>query len=111
MGTKSSPKPFDCYANLYPDEPYFLVRAKDLQAPDLVRAWARERRLRVGRGECPLEDLEQVREALQCATDMEAWRADHRAGVSSSRPDGRTTQETDHGRPDSPLAAATRCEP
>lgn len=93
MGTKSSPKPFDCYANLYPDEPYFLVRAKDLQAPELVRAWARERRLRVGRREHPLEDLEQVREALQCATDMEAWRADYeRTKVSA-------TQETDHGQP------------
>jgi hypothetical protein len=76
VATKNNPGTFDCYDKLEPDEPYFLVRAKDVQAPALVRAWAKERRLMIERGEKPLDDLEAVREALQCVTDMETWRAE-----------------------------------
>lgn len=43
MGTKSDPGKFDCYAKLDPDEPYFLLRAKDPSSSFLVRIWKENR--------------------------------------------------------------------
>jgi hypothetical protein len=43
MGTKQNPGPFDCYAAAAPDEPMFVLLARDPLAPALVREWARQR--------------------------------------------------------------------
>lgn len=45
MGTKANPGRFDCYANAAPDEPMFVLLARDRLAPHLVSIWAK---LRVG---------------------------------------------------------------
>lgn len=68
MGTKNDPAKYDCYANALPDEPMFILLARDPHAPALVEQWA-ERRLQRG------EDPAMVREALDCARAMREWRA------------------------------------
>lgn len=40
MGTKNNPGPYDCYANAEPDEPMFVLLARDETAPYFVEAWA-----------------------------------------------------------------------
>lgn len=67
MGSKLKPGDYDCYANALPDEPMFILLARDPIAPSLVRDWA-STRLNAG------ESLEKVREALECADAMEEWR-------------------------------------
>jgi len=76
MGTKNNPGAYDCYANLEPDEPYFVLKATDPMAPSLVRSWAMMRQQQVEQGVKPAEDLAKVAEARQCAAQMEIWRAD-----------------------------------
>lgn len=71
MGTKANPGRFDCYDNAEPDEPMFVLLARDRHAPALVRLWA-ELRL-ADEGNTP-----QVTEAFMCAGNMEAWRKRHR---------------------------------
>ncbi len=44
MSTKNNPGNYDCYAKLDPDEPYFVLRAKDPSAPYLIRIWVQLRR-------------------------------------------------------------------
>lgn len=69
MGTKLQPGTFDCYANAEPDEPMFILLARDAAAPGIVRRWAAHR------ATDPATPPEQVEEALACAAAMEAWRA------------------------------------
>lgn len=69
MGTKNNPGEYDCYAIAEPDEPMFVLIARDRDASALVRQWARARQLR---GEHPRK----VAEAQRCADAMEAWRTD-----------------------------------
>ena len=73
MGTKNNPAPFDCYANAEPDEPMFVLLARDESAPALVRSWVQQRRRRKGwpAGQHDAKALE----ALACADAMEAWRS------------------------------------
>lgn len=71
MGTKNKPGHFDCYTNAAPDEPMFILLARDQGAPSLVRLWA-ERRQANG------EDPAKVKEAFDCADAMEAWRKANR---------------------------------
>jgi hypothetical protein len=73
MGTKLRPGSFDCYANAQPDEPYFVLLARDEQAPARVRDWVRTRALRKGITQLDVKSLE----ALDCADAMEAWREEH----------------------------------
>lgn len=40
MATKNNPGKFDCYANAEPDEPMFILLARDPMAPILVELWA-----------------------------------------------------------------------
>ena len=40
MGTKNNPGEFDCYENAEPDEPIFVLSARDPSAPLIVRQWA-----------------------------------------------------------------------
>ena len=66
MGTKNNPGQFDCYEAADPDEPMFVLLARDPDAPRLVREWARNRELRDGPNA-------KVREARACADAMEEW--------------------------------------
>lgn len=67
MGTKLKPGKFDCYANAEPDEPMFVLLARDPLAPILVRLWADLREHAAG-------NPSKVFEARTCAIDMEKWR-------------------------------------
>lgn len=77
MGTKNNPSKFDCYDNALPDEPMFVLLARDPSAPHLLQVWANERDLAIRRGERPTTDWAMVEEALKCARDMRVWRRDN----------------------------------
>lgn len=68
MGSKNSPSQFDCYLNAHPDEPMFVLLARDPAAPDLVEAWAHHRERLHG-------PSAKVEEARTCAATMRAWQA------------------------------------
>lgn len=74
MGTKNNPGAFDCYDNAAPDEPMFILLARDPAAPALVRAWADEREAL--RGVTP-----KTLEARACADAMLAWRKANTKGT------------------------------
>lgn len=67
---KNSPSKFDCYANAAPDEPMFVLLARDPSAPLLVELWALIRE-KLG------SDAEKIEEARGCATAMHNWLAEH----------------------------------
>lgn len=73
MGSKNNPGKYDCYDKAEPDEPMFVLLARDPRAPELVQRWVAEARI----SDDP-RDAEKLQEALQCAEDMEAWRAKNR---------------------------------
>jgi hypothetical protein len=66
MGTKNNPGAFDCYANAAPDEPMFILLARDKHAPTLVWLWALMR-------EIEQEDPANVAEARDAVEDMLQW--------------------------------------
>jgi hypothetical protein len=70
VSTKLNPGPYDCYAKLADDEPYFVLRAKDPMAPALIRLWVEQRRVQYG-------NYAKLTEALDCAIQMEGWRHNH----------------------------------
>lgn len=70
MGTKNNPSPFDCYAAADPDEPLFVLLARDKFAPAMVWLWAALR-------EFDGEDAAKIKEAQQCVVDMMKWQAEH----------------------------------
>jgi hypothetical protein len=92
MGTKNNPGAYDCYANLHPDEPHFVLKSTDPFGPGLVDMWAA---LRDGDVQEALEAFaglvdarklgdvlmnpkpEKTREARQCSADMRAWKDQH----------------------------------
>jgi hypothetical protein len=88
MGTKLNPGKFDCYANALPDEPMFVLLARDPFAPELVRLWARTAELgnraarpdNVGRAISTVPD--KIAEAMECAEAMRRWRE------ANPKPDG-----------------------
>jgi hypothetical protein len=67
MGTKLKPGAYDCYENAEPDEPMFVLLARDPLAPTLVRMWASQRWQEH-------ENPAKVAEARACAEAMEMWR-------------------------------------
>ena len=69
MGTKQDPGEYDCYEKAEPDEPMFVLLARDPVAAFLVREWAELRRLLDVPNDAGKQD-----EALICAMDMERWR-------------------------------------
>lgn len=77
MGTKAQEERNGCWAKAMDGEVMFILLARDIGAPALVRAWADERMEQITAGMRPKADLEQVQEAYQCATRMEAWRETH----------------------------------
>lgn len=66
MGTKNRPGSFDCYASAEGDEPVFVLLARDVHAPLLVRMWAD---IREASGEVPVK----IEEARSCADAMARW--------------------------------------
>lgn len=82
MGTKYNPGEFDCYNKLKPDEPYFILMARDQQAPHRVLDWAQNREYGLGRIENPQErarEVAKIAEARTCAEAMKAWRQKNRS--------------------------------
>lgn len=74
MATKNNPGAFDCYQNAGADEPMFVLLARDVSAPELVRAWADQREKQILDGARPATEIAQVQEARECARQMEEWR-------------------------------------
>ena len=77
MGNKNEPGKFDCYANALPDEPMFILLARDELAPDLVDAWASGRIYAIATGKKPQSDMAMVEEAQECAKAMRLWCKQH----------------------------------
>jgi hypothetical protein len=89
MGTKNNPGKFDCYHAAGPDEPMFVLLARDRIAPYLVSIWSSIRdddeeaaRATFGQlvsNELPAyqhePDTDKAAEAANCAVAMFAWRA------------------------------------
>ena len=67
MGTKNNPGEFDCYNKADPDEPMFVLLARDSYAPFLVEMWA------TARQHLPKQHAKVV-EARRCAAEMRKWR-------------------------------------
>jgi hypothetical protein len=85
MGTKSNPGDYDCYANAEPDEPMFVLLARDPHAPYLVRQWAQARGMMLlqqygGRADLGSDEARQIKEAFDCADAMDVWRKKNRPG-------------------------------
>lgn len=78
MGTKREPGQFDCYLNAHPDEPLFVLLARDPAAPAAILEWVRHRREMIETGEKPTTDWPILDEAMQCANQMRAWREKNR---------------------------------
>lgn len=74
MGTKNNPGSFDCYRSAYPNEPMFILLARDVTAPNLVEDWACHREDAIRCGQKPESDRGMVNEARECAAAMRAWR-------------------------------------
>jgi hypothetical protein len=74
MGSKNNPGKFDCYANAMPDEPMFILLARDPFAPELVVAWADQRHTDIVNGRRGETDIPMIEEALACARAMADWR-------------------------------------
>ena len=77
MGTKINPGEFDCYGNALPDEPMFVLLARDPEFSTLVRQWANQRASDIECGERPISDMSLVMEAHKCATEGAKWRKDN----------------------------------
>jgi hypothetical protein len=78
MGTKTDPGKFDCYGNAEPDEPMFILLARDLAAPETVEAWANKRVDMIEAGLKPHSDWKMIDEARECANKMRDWRKANR---------------------------------
>jgi hypothetical protein len=64
---RSKNKKFDCLDRLASGEPYFVLRAQDRLAPELIEAWAVEAEL----NDCPPEKVASAREVAKA---MRGWR-------------------------------------
>ena len=77
MGTKNNPGDFDCYSNALPDEPMFVLLARDPDAAEATRYWAGLRARRIDQGKAPSSDEPMVSEALRCVENMQTWRREN----------------------------------
>ncbi|KKN41442.1 hypothetical protein LCGC14_0723130 [marine sediment metagenome] len=66
MGTKNKPGKFDCYETADPDEPMFVLLARDPLDPVLVELWESLREHYAG-------NPSKVTEARMCAIVMRIW--------------------------------------
>ncbi len=74
MGTKNNPGKYDCYANALPDEPMFILLARDPLFYEFVTWWAKRRGEAINCGDRPQSDSPMVSEAMKCAGDGAMWR-------------------------------------
>lgn len=74
MGTKENPNPNDCYERALPDEPMFVLLARDPLFEEFVEQWAHRRSYAIQCGERPASDQAVVDEALRCAAEGARWR-------------------------------------
>jgi hypothetical protein len=74
MGSKLNPGVSDCYAEALPDEPMFVLLARDPSAPEILEQWAAARRHEVQLGRRSLADINRIAEAMNLAADMREWR-------------------------------------
>lgn len=72
MGTKIEGD--GCYDAAMPDEPMFTLLARDPTAPQFVMDWCKQRLADIEAGSRPVEDREQVSEAIDLANRMIEWR-------------------------------------
>lgn len=100
MGTKLNPGRFDCHAAALPDEPMFVLLARDPLAPFLVSIWAAVRMNdwekagvvfetmieRAGLQFSIAPDIEKASEAMDCSAAMFAWRKDNDGAWRSPPP-------------------------
>jgi len=77
MGTKNNPGNFDCYENALPDEPMFILLARDPDFWRLVHKWARRRMKDIQCGQRPSSDVNMVAEAEECAWAGQKWRKEN----------------------------------
>lgn len=77
MGTKNNPGKFDCYANALPDEPMFILLARDPDFWSLVHQWAERRKRDIYCGVRPQSDMVMVGEAEECAWNGQRWRKEN----------------------------------
>lgn len=91
MSTKLNPGKFDCIRAALPDEPYFVLLARDPSAPRRLREWSDQRRQellaeKVDRPDLDEdaawlarfnEDMAKCRDADMIGHDMAVWRAAH----------------------------------
>jgi hypothetical protein len=54
-------------------EPFFILLARDPQAPGTVRQWAYSRQRAITTGLKPVSDVEKVKSAYFIAEEMEKW--------------------------------------
>lgn len=74
-GTKNNPSKYDCYMAAGPDEPIFVLLARDPLAPILVELWA-SLRAEYGCSEHPNRSHnDKSVEANKVAMSMRVWRA------------------------------------
>lgn len=64
--------PYSCLNQSYPDEPIFVLRARDPLAATTVRAWAEA--AKGSRLQRPVHEAEKIQAALMCADTMDNWR-------------------------------------
>lgn len=77
MGTKNNPGKFDCYTNALPDEPMFVLLARDPNFQRFVHKWAKDRMKDIQCGLRPESDIAMVAEAEECAWAGQEWRKDN----------------------------------
>jgi hypothetical protein len=75
METKNAPNPNGCLAKAEPDEPMFILLARDPLAPALVEEWAQKR---VMTCEATDANVAKVNGALETARAMREWRTKNR---------------------------------
>ena len=75
MSTKNNPGNFDCYANAAPDEPMFVLLARDPIAPILVRIWACMYAFEKRKQQGHLTEAQMAKEldAYHCSLKMEEY--------------------------------------
>lgn len=86
MGTRINPGLFDRYHDAMPDEPMFVLLARDESAPHLVQLWSDMRENLISLGACPESDIHLVEEATECAKTMELWRKNNDGKWREPRP-------------------------
>lgn len=88
MGTKNNPGQFDVYAKLEPDEPFFVLAARDPDFEFFVRMWChwRHRQIAHGMRARTEEEFAQIREAQLCASEGEIWGREWRNKRDKGRP-------------------------